>query len=65
LLPLSSVLRSKGEETACAISTKCHSYGKSILGFPCRHDYCGVKEDLENYWPKLKRGGIIAGHDYL
>ncbi|GAB4813768.1 hypothetical protein N2152v2_000814 [Parachlorella kessleri] len=30
-----------------------------------RHDYCGVMEDLETYWPKLRRGGILAGHDYL
>jgi predicted O-methyltransferase YrrM len=30
-----------------------------------RHDYCGVKQDLEAYWPKLKSGGILAGHDYL
>ncbi|PRW61289.1 Capsular polysaccharide synthesis [Chlorella sorokiniana] len=30
-----------------------------------RHDYCGVKEDLDTYWPKLKSGGILAGHDYL
>jgi hypothetical protein len=30
-----------------------------------RHDYCGVKEDLEAWWPKLRRGGILAGHDYL
>ena len=32
---------------------------------PCRHDYCGVQEDLRNWWPKLRRGGILAGHDYL
>ena len=32
---------------------------------PCRHDYCGVQEDLRNWWPKLRRGGIFAGHDYL
>ncbi|KAK9812670.1 hypothetical protein WJX72_001592 [[Myrmecia] bisecta] len=30
-----------------------------------RHDYCGVTEDLHNYWPKLRPGGIFAGHDYL
>lgn len=30
-----------------------------------RHDYIGVSEDLTLYWPKLKRGGIFAGHDYL
>lgn len=29
-----------------------------------RHDYCGLKEDLINYWPKVKLGGIVAGHDY-
>ena len=29
-----------------------------------RHDYCAVMEDLEHYWPILKPGGIMAGHDY-
>jgi predicted O-methyltransferase YrrM len=28
------------------------------------HDYIGVKNDLINYFPKLKKGGIFAGHDY-
>ena len=30
-----------------------------------RHDYIGILEDLTLYWPKLKSGGIFAGHDYL
>jgi len=30
-----------------------------------RHDYCGTYEDITTYWPKLKKGGIMAGHDYL
>ena len=30
-----------------------------------RHDYCGVTEDLESWFPKLKLGGIMAGDDYL
>ncbi|KAL7537419.1 hypothetical protein ACHAXR_007809 [Thalassiosira sp. AJA248-18] len=30
-----------------------------------RHDFKGVWEDLVNYWPKLKKGGILAGHDYV
>jgi len=30
-----------------------------------RHDYCGVRQDLEAYWPLLKPGGIMAGHDYV
>lgn len=25
----------------------------------------GVEMDLKDYWPKLKTGGIIAGHDYI
>jgi hypothetical protein len=29
-----------------------------------RHDYCGVKEDIVAYYPKLRSGGIMAGHDY-
>ncbi len=28
------------------------------------HTYRGVKEDIKNYLPKLKKGGLIAGHDY-
>eukprot|EP00550_Attheya_septentrionalis_P004867 CAMPEP_0198298338 /NCGR_PEP_ID=MMETSP1449-20131203/40604_1 /TAXON_ID=420275 /ORGANISM="Attheya septentrionalis, Strain CCMP2084" /LENGTH=252 /DNA_ID=CAMNT_0043999585 /DNA_START=28 /DNA_END=783 /DNA_ORIENTATION=- len=30
-----------------------------------RHDYCGVKEDMEAYYPKLRPGGIMAGHDFM
>ncbi|KAK3252098.1 hypothetical protein CYMTET_38591 [Cymbomonas tetramitiformis] len=30
-----------------------------------RHDYMSVKEDLELWYPKIRPGGIIAGHDYL
>jgi len=26
-----------------------------------RHDYCGAKEDMELYWPKIRPGGIMAG----
>ncbi|CAB9507124.1 expressed unknown protein [Seminavis robusta] len=30
-----------------------------------RHDYCAVKEDIDAYWPKLRPGGILAGHDFI
>ncbi|CAB9506947.1 expressed unknown protein [Seminavis robusta] len=30
-----------------------------------RHDYCGCKEDIEMYWPLVKPGGILAGHDFM
>lgn len=29
------------------------------------HAYEYVKEDLETWWPKLKSGGFMCGHDYL
>lgn len=28
------------------------------------HSYEAVKEDLEAWYPKLKKGGIFSGHDY-
>lgn len=30
-----------------------------------RHDYKGAKMDMETWWPLLKYGGIMAGHDYV
>ncbi len=30
-----------------------------------RHDYCAVAEDIESYWPKVRPGGILAGHDFI
>lgn len=29
------------------------------------HKYEYVKEDIEIWWPKLKSGGMICGHDYI
>ena len=28
------------------------------------HDYESVKKDINTWYPKIKNGGIIAGHDY-
>jgi hypothetical protein len=30
-----------------------------------RRDYDGVVEDLNAWFPKVRRGGVLAGHDYL
>ena len=29
-----------------------------------RHDYASVLADLLAFWPKLAKGGIMAGHDF-
>jgi hypothetical protein len=55
--------------------TLIRNYSTMALGFfkdesidfiyvDARHDYCGATEDIKNYFPKLKCGGIFAGHDY-
>jgi len=39
----------------------------SSLGFvyiDARHDHDAVVQDLEVWWPKIRQGGIIAGHDF-
>jgi len=28
------------------------------------HRYDGIKKDIALYWPLVKKGGILAGHDY-
>ena len=28
------------------------------------HDYKTVKQELRRYWPRVREGGILAGHDY-
>lgn len=30
-----------------------------------RHHYQGVKEDIKYWYPKVKKGGLLCGHDYL
>lgn len=29
------------------------------------HKYDAVKEDIELWWPKIKSGGMLSGHDYI
>ena len=28
------------------------------------HDYANVKQEVVDYWPKVRVGGVLAGHDY-
>jgi hypothetical protein len=43
-------------------------FGDSTLDFvyiDANHSYECVKKDLETWYPKVRSGGFICGHDYL
>jgi hypothetical protein len=36
-----------------------------VVYLDARHDYSSVTEDIKLYWPKVKPGGLLAGHDFI
>lgn len=57
----SQLLRMTSEEAARVIRD-----GQLDFAYlDARHDYASVKEDIALWYPKVKSGGIMAGHDYL
>jgi hypothetical protein len=36
-----------------------------VVYLDARHDYCAVLDDLRAYWPLVRPGGLVAGHDYI
>jgi hypothetical protein len=49
-------------------STRARDVADSSLDFvyiDARHDRASVLEDLAAWYPKVRAGGIIAGHDYV
>lgn len=45
--------------------TKMHDGYFDFIYVDARHDFKGVYQDLRLWWPKLRKGGIMAGHDYV
>ena len=64
LLPFgarSTIWRATSREAAGVIPR--HSL--DFVYIDARHDYPSVLEDLEDWWDKVRPGGILCGHDYL
>lgn len=43
---------------------KIGAYNLDFVYIDARHDYRSVWDDLCIWWPKVRSGGMIAGHDY-
>jgi hypothetical protein len=56
----SSVWRTSSEEGSARISP----YSLDMVYLDARHDYASVKQDLALWYPLIRPGGILAGHDY-
>ena len=52
------VLRMRGEQAAKVISNDL-----DFVHIDANHSYKAVTEDIATWWPKVKNGGILAGHD--
>lgn len=46
-------------------SAKIHDSQLDFVYLDARHDYDAVREDLALWYPKVRPGGIVSGHDYL
>lgn len=55
------ILRGKSVEMAAYVPDE--SLG--FIHLDANHDYDNVLADLEAWFPKLVRGGVMSGHDYL
>ena len=64
LAPFRSKLRiCRNFSTVCAGEMADESI--DFVYIDARHDYKGAMQDLHAYWPKVRPGGIFAGHDYV
>jgi len=47
------------------VSKSFDDYSLDFVYIDARHDYDGVLEDCEAWFPKLRVGGLLAGHDFV
>jgi len=49
--------------TACALNYADNHFDWVYVD--ARHDRQGVTEDMKTWWPKLRNGGLMCGHDFV
>lgn len=57
-----AVLQCRGDRLHC--SEDFPDLSLDFVYLDARHDRASVLQDLQTYWPKVRHGGIMAGHDY-
>jgi hypothetical protein len=57
----SCVMRKASEQAAPLFQ----SSSLDFIYIDANHSYEACKKDLELWWPKLRKGGMFSGHDYL
>lgn len=55
------MIRAKGEQVLDFFK----DYSLDFVYIDANHTYESVKEDINMWYPKVKIGGIVAGHDFL
>jgi hypothetical protein len=48
------------EAAQCFDSSSC-----DFIYLDANHSYLSTKSDLASWYPKLRKGGVMAGHDYF
>jgi hypothetical protein len=59
-LPAAKLLRSKGTDAALCFQDQ----ELDFVYIDGDHSYDFVSKDIKAWWPKIKPGGILSGHDY-
>jgi hypothetical protein len=55
------VLRMESLEAAAVVADE----SVDVVYLDAMHHYYAVKLDIEAWWPKVKPGGLLSGHDYI
>ena len=54
----------KVKDESLAVAARCPDATFDLVYIDASHNYLDVLHDIEAWWPKIKPGGLLAGHDY-